>query len=113
MLESGLRTKDQPVEDEGGLHNESSSSGNTGQRSSVISGNANTTLEVNFAALDQYIYSLTQVMVDNVCLHDARVQAIIAEKDAFDKETDTASVTDGKSEVDKQSESGISKGAQS
>ena len=52
-------------------------------------------------------------MVDNVCLHDARVQAIISERDAFERETDTASAIENKSELDKQSESGVSKGAQS
>ena len=61
----------------------------------------------------RYIYSLTQVMVDNVALHDARVQAIVAERDAFEKETDTASALEHKSEVDRQSESAVSKSGQS
>ena len=31
---------------------------------------------VNFKALDQYVYVVTQNMVDDVCLHDARVKAV-------------------------------------
>ena len=33
-------------------------------------------LEVTFQNQDQYIYSLTQNIVDNVCLYTARVDAI-------------------------------------
>ena len=48
-----------------------------------------------------------------MALHDARVQAIVAERDAFEKETDTASALEHKSEVDRQSESAVSKSGQS
>lgn len=33
--------------------------------------------DVTFTALDQYVYSIVQNLVDNVCLHDARVRAVI------------------------------------
>ena len=36
----------------------------------------NNSLEVTFANQDQYIYSVVQNMVDNVCLYEARVDAL-------------------------------------
>jgi hypothetical protein len=36
---------------------------------------------VTFTALDQYVYSIVQNLVDNVCLHDARVRAVIERHD--------------------------------
>ena len=42
----------------------------TRAESSASSANA---LDVSFAQTDQYLYGLVQTMVDNVCLHDARV----------------------------------------
>ena len=40
------------------------------------SGVGNNSLEVTFVNQDQYIYSTVQNMVDNVCLHQARVDVI-------------------------------------
>ena len=40
-------------------------------------------------------------MVDNVALHDARVRAIVGERDAFEKETETTSALEHKSEFDR------------
>jgi hypothetical protein len=31
---------------------------------------------VNFKALDQYVFAVTQNIVDDVCLHDARERAV-------------------------------------
>ena len=107
-LDEGLKTKSsKEVETE--AQDESSSSANAGQRLSLNSGNAPAPLEVNFAALDQYVCSLTTVLVDNVCLHDARVRAIVAQRDAGEREAELG--YDQKSEQDKHSESGYSKGA--
>ena len=44
--------------------------------SAGTAGNLNNSLEVTFANQDQYIYSVVQNMVDNVCLYEARVDAL-------------------------------------
>jgi hypothetical protein len=33
--------------------------------------------DVTFTPLDQYVYGIVQNLVDNVCLHEARVLAVI------------------------------------
>ena len=43
-------------------------------------------MEVTFAQQDQYIYSIVQNMVDNVCLHQARVDALQRESKANKKD---------------------------
>jgi len=53
------------------------------QRISTVSSKSgaplSTSLEVTFAGQDQYIYSIVQGMVDNVCLHQARVDSLTRE----------------------------------
>lgn len=46
------------------------------RRVSIVSQDA-LAADVTFTALDQYVYSIVQNLVDNVCLHDARVRAVI------------------------------------
>lgn len=53
-----------------------SANASSGRRVSVISQEA-IPADVTFTALDQYVYSIVQNLVDNVCLHDARVRAVI------------------------------------
>lgn len=62
--------------------NEESKDANAQRRKSTMSSstagaaNLNNSLEVTFANQDQYIYSVVQNMVDNVCLYEARVDAL-------------------------------------
>ena len=42
----------------------------------MVSGKSNNSLEVAFVQRDEYVYSIVQNLVDNVCLHDARTKTI-------------------------------------
>ena len=52
------------------------SDANNSHRRSVTSIKSSNSLEVAFAQRDEYVYSIVQNMVDNVCLHAARVEAV-------------------------------------
>ena len=55
---------------------ETSDGNDNSRRISMSSAKSNTSLEVAFAQRDEYVYSIVQNLVDNVCLHDARVKAV-------------------------------------
>jgi hypothetical protein len=44
--------------------------------------------DVTFTPLDQYVFSIVQNIVDNVCLHDARVKAVIERHNEMDAAQD-------------------------